>query len=129
MRQYRGLTVDTKKWVYGYFFKIWERTYILWGTINDIPNMTEVIPETVGQFTGLHDKERSRFFPHGKEIYEGDIMDNERYGVMKVTWLNGEFYLWLEKDMESLSIMSAKRFEVIGDIHSNPELLKEAKCQ
>lgn len=34
--------------------------------------IVEVIPETVGQYTGLNDKERSRFFPHGKEIFDGD---------------------------------------------------------
>ena len=44
------------RWVQGYFFQIWERTYILWGTTNDVPNMIEVLPSTVGQYTGLTDK-------------------------------------------------------------------------
>ena len=42
---YRGQRVDTKEWVYGYLFGIWEKRYILWGTTNDIPNMIEVIPK------------------------------------------------------------------------------------
>ena len=46
--EFRGKRRDGKgDWTYGYFFQIWERTYILWGTTNDIPNMLEVIPETV----------------------------------------------------------------------------------
>ncbi len=67
MRQYRGKTKDGL-WVYGYLFKVWEKAYILWGTTNDIPDMLEVIPETIGQPIGLKDKD-------GKDLgwWEGDL--------------------------------------------------------
>ena len=47
---FRGKRVDNGTWTCGYLFCIWERTYLCWGTTNGVPNMEEVIPETVCQF-------------------------------------------------------------------------------
>ena len=47
--KFRGKRLDNGKWVYGYLFKIWEQAYILWGTINGVPDMVDVDPATVGQ--------------------------------------------------------------------------------
>lgn len=89
----------------------------------------EVIPETVGQFTGLTDK-------NGTKIFEGDIVDvaydigyvgisAERTGAFIVVFDNGCFMKRNEKGL--FHFIPSDKCKVIGNIHDNPELLKEAE--
>ena len=63
---YRAKRKDNGEWISGYLYGIWERKYILWGMINDVPDMKEVDPSTICQCTGLKGK-------NGKLIWENDI--------------------------------------------------------
>ena len=130
--KFRGQHINTagggkpiKEWVYGYLFGVWERRYILWGTTNGRPNMIEVIHETVGQFTGLYDK-------NGNEIYEGDILRRDSYWDIRISH-NEETasFGWSHVDwvvsqgrVSGITKDGMKEYEVIGNIYENPELLE-----
>lgn len=87
----------------------------------------EVHPETVGQYTGLTDK-------NGEKIFEGDILKNIKTGkIVSVAWngVEAQFVGQRRKtnnkylfDDYSL-FLSNRYFEIIGNIYDNPELLKE----
>lgn len=82
---------------------------------------TEV--KAVEQYTGLKDK-------NGKEIYEGDIVDDGFSRICEIRWSehSTEFEAINENDGYVTSIwFVAKYGEVIGNIHENPDLLEEKK--
>lgn len=72
------IAVDGEKvkgrWAHGYFFQIWERTYILWGTTNDVPNMIEVLPSTVGQYTNIDVRREAWPQSEKYKIFTGDML-------------------------------------------------------
>ncbi len=77
-----------------------------------------VDPDTICQYTGLTDK-------NGRKIFEGDIIKDIDYGIMKCIYLHGSF-AWYKEDGFKIECMRyVPVIEVIGNIFDNPELVKE----
>jgi hypothetical protein len=118
-------------WVTGFFVISGNTPYII-GEIVDsdedyvTPDFwTPVIPESVGQFTGLKDK-------NGIEIYEGDIVkikSQNHFFNLAVSWGNyGDGYgyhpfMYVRRDDVHFGNIDPLEALVIGNIYENPELL------
>ena len=121
--KFRGWHERLNKWVYGYYTHCGklhlihiDKTYKT-GTVEH-GGAYEVDPATVGQFTGLTDKDDN-------EIYEGDIVawnDGTPPSPSAVRWDSYYGYFVI---MESLILGHAcKTIRVIGNVHDNPDLLE-----
>jgi uncharacterized phage protein (TIGR01671 family) len=146
--KFRGFVEAESRWIYGdLLHNYWHLDGVVYETairykINDgysypIP----VKPDTVGQFTGLYDKD-------GREIYDRDLLRvhiftkrlGENLGIVEgekeftCEICNQEHGLWLQGKTEQQSGYLAwfdglheESFSVIGNIHEHPKLLNEQK--
>ena len=121
---FRGKRTDNGKWECGdllspnEFNAIPHIVYIdylnEYGDIGEIS--TPVIPETVGQYTGLTDK-------NGVRIFEGDIIRFED-DIGYVIYTEDYARFLVDSPNRYISMDYSSEFEVIGNIHDNSELLK-----
>lgn len=120
--KYRGKRVDNGEWVYGYYWFNHMGNHFIRETINKNGAIGivdyEVLPETVGQFTGQKDA-------HNEEIFEDDLLE-DCDDVYTVEWNNDDAMFSLICDNISLDFgdCNGEWYEKIGNIHDNPELLE-----
>jgi hypothetical protein len=128
---FRGKRYGNSGWAFGCYYKQLESyggacdDSIIITTHEDLSydqalDYYEVLPETVGQFTGLTDK-------NGKKIFEGDIIQHGKrkgtifyygnFGMFMISWIpNGGANIFMN--------VLHTEVDVIGNIHDNPELLE-----
>lgn len=132
--KFRGKSIETGEWVYGMLFANLdphkkENTWVdvsIYRGLRNIESPIPVHPETIGQFTGLLDK-------NGKQIYEGDVLCPTKPAYAEenreVKFVEGSFCYSMSKKMYpkikycSLNKNVAKLFELIGNVYQNPELI------
>lgn len=124
---FRGKRIDNGNWVYGfladYIAGIKASVNPEYMGVVDETNFNCVDPYTVGQYTGLTDK-------NGKRIFEGDILLPSKGSLqihLLVVFLDFSWQMVLPSQKyyrHRLEVKDNGIYEVIGNIHENPELLE-----
>lgn len=131
---FRGKRIDSREWVEGGYRHEKVGEYLTAVLIIEPLTMGvwenhRVNPETVGQFTGLTDK-------NGKRIFEGDIVEGHihsqwRHDVQRCVVAYGRDGFecrhhigGIDTPFYTYRVMFSKDVAVIGNIHDNPELLE-----
>ena len=129
--KFRGKRVNDSKWVYGDLLHIAGGCIIYHGSqknyettcseniaialLND--EISVIYPATVGQFTGIFDK-------NGREVYEGDILQNTSREVQYRVYWSIDTYAWFVERInygsKEPTCCLGDNFEVVGSIHDNP---------
>lgn len=121
---FRGKRADTGEWLYGDLIHV---GYLL-GIVEVVEEISKmfvsgyvVFPETIGQLTGLKDK-------NGTDIWEGDLLRTPEGDIMVVEWQNTKMITRCVRPADSRYINDLQFAypvsEAIGNIHDNPELLE-----
>lgn len=134
--KFRGKDIETGKWVYGDLHVLCNRPHIhTEQTAYPYAGKRSFVAlETIGQFTGLYDK-------NSKEIYEGDIVSHPwkdpifgdlvetgEFVHSTICFNNGAFVVNYRLDGEYIYLQDfirLKCLEVIGNVFDNPELIEK----
>lgn len=145
---FRGKRIDNGEWIQGSFV-IHGDDYYIAPDINAYTSIGgrgkgkymlfgryyQVVPETVGQYTGMTDK-------NGKKIFEGDVLNVhdqipmfDGYDTDEIVYNGKVMYIKNQgmyvcegnNDGNALCALNLGKCEIIGNVHDNPELLEVTK--
>ena len=125
---FRGKRTINGDWVYGDFVRGNERkslrdSIFVYDSETQSFNDYEINPSTIGQYTGLTDK-------NGKRIFEGDIVKTDKFSEPNKQYIikyDLQFGAFIGQDRYNVYFVTfdgdSGEFDVIGNITDNPELL------
>ena len=118
--EFRGKRTKNGKWVTGYY--VANRLEHCIVSPQEMNAYYTVIPETIGQYTGLKDE-------NGAKIFEGDVILSSLGHHAIVEWeKEGRFLgFTIENERKILYVNREPPVVIVGNIHDNPELLTDEK--
>jgi uncharacterized phage protein (TIGR01671 family) len=133
---FRGKRVDGRGWVHGYYLEcngpcILDDDEMFFGREDGVEGMYEVDPATVGEYTGVEDR-------NGKMVFEGDVIKTHSGIVGRIAFgnhyddesgfcSNGWFFAGRDEAGDDCTLSLTDEWSghmVIGNIHDNPELVE-----
>lgn len=118
---FRGKRTDNGEWVYGTPILYPDGNVVMCRSFKRNHNVSS---KTVGQFTGLYDK-------NGRRIFEGDIVNfyngDGEFSPYEVRWQDSGFSVLMNGNtdlFDELDDYFSRHCEIIGNIYDNPELLE-----
>ena len=118
---FRGKSIETGEWIYGSLIG----SDVIVGKIVEFEEdyfctefWNKVYPETVGQFTGITDK-------NGKKLFEGDIYSMGDVNILYVVIFDKSQFIGKQTRSRSFAGLEYWKIdiEIVANIHDNPELL------
>ena len=112
---FRGKRTDNGEWVLGLLAR-YNSNFETANMVNELGILIPVLSSTVGQYTGLTDK-------NGKKIFEGDIVVMVGDAISTITEEECKFVVRWQDEECGFNLLIMFDYEVIGNIHDNPEFL------
>lgn len=137
--EFRGKAKEkyTGDWIYGYLATPTQicTDYCNTTGTTTLLELVKVDTETIGQYIGLRDKTRTKEYPEGKKIFEGDIVKVDLLvsrlvvgeDISLVYFDEEKNFIWslkFAKNYRELYNIEPNKIKVIGNIYDNPELLE-----
>nr|DAG05247.1 MAG TPA: YopX protein [Siphoviridae sp. ctbxa26] len=113
---FRGKLKSNDEWSFGNLNVSLRAVVIITPDETPTGKYGQVIPETVGQYTGLTDK-------NGKKIFEGDIVKYRNSSPCQIAYIDSQFVMMWKNNYRNFERVYDDEIEVIGNIYDTPRIV------